>query len=242
MPEPEHPDLPTLAFIIYSGGMDSFTLLHSVLAQNREMKAKLDVRALSFDYGQRHAKELDYAVAETGRLGVPHRVIPLPQFAHLLRGSALTQLSIPVPHGHYEAESMKKTVVPGRNAIMLSIAAGVAEASLEQGQRAKLFYGAHAGDHAVYPDCRPAFVFAMESAISFSTEGRVRLRAPFLYLLKGAILTEGKRVGLRAEDYARAWTCYEGAAQACGKCGACQERAEAFQQVGWRDPMADHLI
>jgi 7-cyano-7-deazaguanine synthase len=246
--------------VVYSGGMDSFTLLHRIIAQNAANLSR--VHAISFDYGQRHSKELGYARRTTKHLGIDHQVINLRDISPLLQGSALTTPSIAVPEGHYEAESMRQTVVPGRNTIMLSLAMGWAESLLLQAEaaeraqlmleprnaeqtqaierlehRAIVYYGAHSGDHHIYPDCRPGYFEAMQLAFRQATDNRVLLMAPYLHNDKAAILYEGIRgLGL---DYSRSWTCYKGDHEPCGKCGACQERAEAFAAVGQPDPLLE---
>lgn len=225
--------------VIYSGGMDSFTLLHSVIRNVREFEFEGgEVYALSFDYGQRHSKELEMAREETTRLGIIHQVIDLRSVLPLLQGSALTTPDIAVPEGHYAEESMKKTVVPGRNTIMLALGMAYAESLVMRGlaAHAYVFYGAHSGDHAIYPDCRPAFIGYMENAMMVGTNSLVHLRAPFMHLDKAAILREGAVLGLTAADYARTWTCYKGGEHACGVCGSCNEREEAFRELGWADP------
>lgn len=232
--------------VVYSGGMDSFTLLHRV----HRTAQPGSVQAISFDYGQRHSKELIYARAETKRLDIPHRIVDLRALTPLLAGSALTSPSIAVPEGHYEAESMRQTVVPGRNTLMLSIAMAWAESLILQDEaaaeqlawlerpalpalKAIVHYGAHSGDHHIYPDCRPDFVNSMRETFLKATDGKVDLRVPFLHGNKSTILLEGQAMGL---DYGRSWTCYKGEAVPCGKCGSCQERAEAFREVGMVDP------
>lgn len=221
--------------VVYSGGMDSFTLLHHVLADTGSRAADDPVVALSFNYGQRHRKELLYAQAETARLGLRHEIVDLSMLRPLLSGSALTQNDIAVPEGHYAEESMKATVVPGRNTIMLAIGLGMTEALLGTSisQPTQLYYGAHSGDHAIYPDCRPDFIAAMTRTVAEASGFRVQLRAPFMRMNKYDILRRGQAMGLTPEDYARSWTCYQGGEQPCGKCGACVERAEAFADIGW---------
>jgi 7-cyano-7-deazaguanine synthase len=217
----------TKAIVIYSGGMDSFTLLH--WARERHDG---EVAALSFHYGQRHKKELQYAALEAERLGIDHEVVDLAPIQGLLKGSALTD-DIDVPEGHYAQDNMKLTVVPNRNMIMLSIAVGWAVS-----QRAgKVYFGAHAGDHAIYPDCRAEFVEAMTRATRIANYDPVDIEAPFQHLDKAGILLVGKQLGLVETDYARSWTCYKGEAQPCGVCGSCTERLEAFTSLGW----VDHL-
>jgi len=142
--------------VIYSGGMDSFTLLHML---NND--ANFKVHALSFNYGQRHSKELEYAKRVTDELGIEHKVVDVSSINQLLQGSSLTTDSVDTPQGHYEEESMKDTVVPNRNMIMLSMAVGYAVSIKSD----VVYYGAHGGDHAIYPDCRPEFVDKMKLRI-----------------------------------------------------------------------------
>lgn len=209
--------------VIYSGGMDSFTLLH------RARAAGFDVHALSFDYGQRHVRELDYASRVCAELGVPHKVVDMAPLGDLLSGSSLTD-DIDVPEGHYEEASMKATVVPNRNMILISLATGYA---VSVGAQA-VWYGAHGGDHAIYPDCRPAFVEKMDAVCRVANYEPVRIEAPYMAMDKGEILAEGLAMKL---DYSKTWTCYNGRDAACGRCGSCTERLEAFAAHGLRDPL-----
>ncbi|MDT8407178.1 MAG: 7-cyano-7-deazaguanine synthase QueC [Methylococcales bacterium] len=211
------------AVVIYSGGMDSYTLL------NRALRDYATVLPLTFNYGQRHVKEIDYAARVAQALGLEHKVINIAAIGELLQGSALTS-DIEVPLGHYEEQSMKTTVVPNRNMIMLSLAVGYA-VSREAGA---VFFGAHAGDHAIYPDCRPVFVEAINQVTRLANYHPVEVRAPYLYASKGEILAEGLRMRL---DYRQTWTCYNGRTLACGRCGACVERLEAFALQGVVDPI-----
>ena len=208
------------AIVIYSGGMDSFTLLGQLL------QGGYDLYALSFNYGQRHSKELAFASRVCNAWGIAHREIAFPRMA----GSSQTDDSIAVPEGHFADESMKQTVVPNRNMIMLSLAVGYA---VSLGWR-EVFTGVHAGDHAIYPDCRPAFVAAMNQVTEIANYQPVTIQAPYLRLSKGDILREGLALGL---DYGQSWTCYNGREKACGKCGACTERLEAFAQNNEVDPL-----
>lgn len=231
--------------VIYSGGMDSFTLLHWVnrfKAHPYQTATELSevehrIFALSFNYGQRHIKELQCAAKVCKEANLPHRVIELGALYSIAKGSALTDPEVDVPHGHYAAESMKKTVVPGRNTVMLAMALAYAE-GLDPHATAAVYYGAHAGDHAIYPDCRPPFVNAMTDTFYNASDGRVELVVPFLMISKSDILAEGlKRMGLPASAYANTWTCYEGRERPCGLCGACNERAEAFADCKAIDPL-----
>ena len=209
--------------VIFSGGMDSFTVLNLVVKQG------LEVFALSFDYGQRHKKELDYAARACQALGVHHKVVDISAINQLIGGSSLTA-DIEVAEGHYEENSMKSTVVPNRNMILLSMAVGYA-VSIDAN---KVYYGAHSGDHAIYPDCRPEFVHKMNDVCAIANYEAVEIVTPYLEVSKTAILTAGLEMDL---DYNLTWTCYNGREKACGKCGACQERLEAFTDNGVSDPL-----
>ena len=215
------------AVLIYSGGMDSFTLLHDMIA------AGYEVVALSFDYGQRHRKELEFAKQECLNLGIEHHLIGMEQIGReLLQGSSLTSADMAVPLGHYAEPSMKQTVVPNRNMIMLSIAVGAAVAR----GIGEVCTAVHAGDHAIYPDCREDFISAMNKVTGLANYLPVVVNAPYQHLSKGDILAVGFDL-MQAADYARSWTCYNGRDKACGKCGACTERLEAFAQNDVTDPL-----
>jgi 7-cyano-7-deazaguanine synthase len=209
--------------VIYSGGMDSYTLLH--LARERGYR----VHALSFNYGQRHVRELECARSVCEAQGIPHKVIDIRAMSEVMAGSSLTS-DVEVPEGHYEEDSMKATVVPNRNMILLSLATGYA---VTVGAGA-VWYGAHGGDHAIYPDCRPEFVEKMDAVCRVANYEPVGIEAPFMAMDKGQILAEGLRLGL---DYSQTWTCYNGREQACGRCGSCVERLEAFAANGVTDPL-----
>lgn len=213
------------AVIIASGGMDSTTLLYDILRRGYQ------ACALSIDYGQRHHKELRFISRTCRKLKVPYKLVVLPASCKgLLRGSALTSREIKIPDGDYRRENMKLTVVPNRNMILLSLAVGYA---ISIGAR-KVFYGAHAGDHAIYLDCRKEFVEAMRRAVLLADWKRVELEAPYLRLGKADIARKGKALGV---DYSLTWSCYKGGKKACGRCATCRERLEAFQQAGMRDPI-----
>lgn len=209
--------------VLCSGGMDSVTALHWARREHRV------VAAVTFNYGAKHnPRELPFAMEHSARLGVRHEVIAL-DFVNRLFSSDLLQSGGAIPEGHYEAANMKQTVVPFRNAIMLSIAAGFAESAGADG----LVIAAHGGDHAIYPDCREEFMVAMGEAMRLGTYAQVKLLRPFIALTKGDIVAEGTRLGV---NFARTWSCYKGGAIHCGKCGTCVERREAFMQAGVPDP------
>lgn len=209
---------------IFSGGMDSATLLTYLVNQTH------DVLALSVNYGQRHRKELQYAERFADDLGVHWTVADLSSITPLLASSQSSLVSdSPVPHGHYAAENMKATVVPNRNMIMLSVAAGYAIAN----EARAVAYGAHAGDHTIYPDCRYDFGVAMDKAFRLCDWQEIELLRPFVGKSKADIVTLGTELGV---DYSKTWSCYEGQELHCGACGTCVERREAFQLAGVSDP------
>jgi 7-cyano-7-deazaguanine synthase len=209
--------------VLCSGGMDSVTALHWA-------RWRHDVRsALSFDYGAKHNhREIPFAADQAKSLGLPHQAIAL-DFIGRLYTSALLKSGGEIPEGHYADENMQQTVVPFRNGVMLSVAAGFAESV---GAEA-IVIAAHSGDHAIYPDCRDDFMTAMGDAIRLGTYAGIQLLRPFIALDKGQIAAEGARLGV---DFARTWSCYKGGAIHCGKCGTCVERREAFQKAGVPDP------
>jgi len=209
--------------VIYSGGMDSYTVLRQASMQGYA------VYPVAFDYGQRHNKELILAKNVCDKYAYPFKSVDVSNINQLIKGSALTD-DIDVPEGHYEEESMKQTVVPNRNMIMLSMAVGYA---VSIGAEA-VYFGAHSGDHAIYPDCRTAFVEAMNAVCQIANYEAIEVRAPFLAKTKIDILRAGLDLGL---DYSETWTCYKGLEKACGRCGSCQERLEAFAANGIKDPI-----
>src|SRR6056297_4090234 len=210
--------------VICSGGLDSVTLAHKTAAERRL------AALLSFDYGQRHVKEVESARACAARLGVPHRVVDLRGVGAALSGSALTG-DVAVPDGHYAEETMKLTIVPNRNAIMLTIAFGMAAAEKLDAVGAAV----HGGDHFIYPDCRPGFIDAFQAMQDKALDGvaNVRLYTPFVAISKADIVTEGARWNT---PFAETWSCYKGGEVHCGRCGTCVERREAFHLAGVQDP------
>ena len=214
------------AVAIVSGGMDSVTLAYLLNSDGYQL------HLLSVDYGQRHKKEIDYARRCAERLGASFDVADVSSVGRLLSGSALTD-DIEVPHGHYAAENMAVTVVPNRNAIMLSIAYGVAVAR----KAALVACAMHAGDHYVYPDCRPQFVEAFDAMQRQAVDGfgdpNLCLYAPFIHMTKAEIVEIGTSLNVPYED---TWSCYEGRELHCGLCGTCNERKEAFRLANVPDP------
>jgi len=211
------------AVIILSGGMDSTTLLHYLISQGYFMVA------VSFDYGQKHKKELLCAEEICKKAGVEFIKVDLSALGGLLN-SSLTQNDKEVPEGHYESENMKSTVVPNRNLMMLTIANAI---GLSKGIN-RVAFASHAGDHAVYPDCTPIFAEKAEKVLRESSGEDVRILRPFIYIDKTAIL----RIGLSLKvPYEKTWSCYKGEEDACGKCGTCVERLEAFKECKELDPI-----
>ena len=213
--------------VLLSGGMDSSTLL----AAAAEFHKVSQVRALGVLYGQRHSKELDSARAIAGYYKIPFEVVDLSGLRKLWQGSSQTSDDIAVPHGHYADESMRLTVVPNRNMTMMCVAAGYA-LSLGDEEPA-IGIAAHAGDHAIYPDCRPEFIDAARAVLAISDYKPVRVWAPFLDMTKADIAKLGSNMGV---PFDMTWSCYEGRELHCGKCGTCVERREAFVNANRPDP------
>ncbi len=206
--------------IIVSGGMDSITLLY-------DHKDEIAL-GISFDYGSNHnAREIPFAKMHCERLGIKHITINL-DFMHQYFKSSLLDGADAIPEGHYADDNMKSTVVPFRNGIMLSIAIGIAESNnLDQ-----VFIANHGGDHTIYPDCRPEFIKAINSAANAGTYNNVKVIAPYTQITKSDIARIGKKLGI---DYTETWSCYKGGEIHCGKCGTCVERKEALAEAGIED-------
>ncbi|HPT19414.1 MAG TPA: 7-cyano-7-deazaguanine synthase QueC [Methanothrix sp.] len=212
------------AVLILSGGVDSTTLLYKMLHDG------LKVEALTFNYAQRHKKEIDCAVAIAERVDIPHRIVDLSCLAGLLGDSALLG-GKEVPSCHYTEEAAKTTVVPNRNMIMLSVAAGYAEAH----EIPEVYYAAHRNDSTIYPDCRAEFIEALRPAIRLATAWHpVELHAPFAANSKAEIVRLGLELGV---PYEMTWSCYQGGERPCRSCPTCIEREEAFAVNGARDPL-----
>lgn len=210
--------------VICSGGLDSVTLAYQIAAE------RSFAGLVSFDYGQRHKKELAFAALCAQQLGVLHTVMDVSPLGAHLGGSALTD-NLAVPDGHYAEQTMKVTIVPNRNAIMLTMAYGIAAARKLDAVGAAF----HGGDHFIYPDCRPEFVDAFAAMQNAALEGvaRIQLHTPFLHLTKADIVALGARLNV---PFAETWSCYKGGENHCGRCGTCVERREAFHLAGIADP------
>lgn len=206
--------------IIVSGGMDSITLLYD--------KKEEIALAVTFDYGSNHNKrEAEFARLHCAKLGIEHLIIPLAFIGQYFKSSLLEGAEA-IPEGDYDSDNMKSTVVPFRNGIMLSIAAGLAES---RGLNHVLIAN-HFGDHAIYPDCRKAFIDAMGIALTEGTYNGVKISAPYTEITKTDIAIIGKRLGI---DYSLTYSCYKGGEKHCGKCGTCRERIEALREAGITD-------
>jgi 7-cyano-7-deazaguanine synthase len=215
------------ATLIVSGGMDSATLAY------RYKAAGYKLHLVGFNYGQRHKKELDSLAAIAEDLNADFQIVDLSHLKDDLAGAALTSDDVAVPDGHYTKETMRITVVPNRNAIMLSIATGIAVANGSD----LVATGVHSGDHFIYPDCRPDFIEAINKAFVIGTEGHAkegfRVEAPFVHISKADIAKIGGELEV---PFAKTWSCYKGGDIHCGRCGTCVERIEAFVLAGVTDP------
>lgn len=206
--------------LVYSGGLDSTTLLYKLLG------AGDTVYAVSFNYGQRHKKELRAAAkicAKLRREGkkVTHQIVDISAVQSLMHGGSALTTKTKVPEGHYEDKTMKATVVPNRNMVFLALA--IAQAVSLKFDRVAI--AVHAGDHVIYPDCRPAFIKIMNAASRAANYEKIGIYAPFLNKTKRQIAKIGRKLGVPFE---LTWTCYKGLNKPCGKCGACVERNEAL--------------
>jgi 7-cyano-7-deazaguanine synthase len=219
--------VPSHAVVCVSGGLDSTVLAYWLRGKGIELSL------VSVNYGQRHRVELRYAAGVAGAIGARHYEVDLAGYGAMLTGSALTDACVAVPDGHYTHESMRATVVPNRNAIMLDLAVGLAIAT---GAEAVAF-GAHVGDHAIYPDCRTPFLDAYRQAVAVANEGFLptgfTVEAPFARLSKGDIVAVGASLSV---PFSQTWSCYRGGRVHCGRCGTCVERREAFTTAGFADP------
>jgi 7-cyano-7-deazaguanine synthase len=201
--------------LILSGGMDSAVLLAKLVDEGKK------VVTLTFDYGAKH-NEHEYKCVKqlASRYKVKNVRVDLPFIGDLFTSDLLKKGGA-IPEGHYQDASMKRTVVPFRNGIMLSIATGYAESIGAK----EVWFGAHAGDHAIYPDCRAVFVGAIREAIRLGTYEHIALMAPFVRQTKREIGLLGKQLRV---PYEKTYSCYNGREKHCGKCGTCTERKEAL--------------
>jgi 7-cyano-7-deazaguanine synthase len=215
--------MPGRAVVILSGGLDSTVLLYSMIRDG------YDPIAVTFNYGQKHSREIECAKRTCQELRVPHRIFDLTGLAEVFGGSSLTSACLDVPEGHYQAENMKSTVVPNRNSIMLNLAMGFAIANDIQ----MVAYGAHSGDHAIYPDCREEFVEAIQHLATLVDYKPINIVVPFLHWTKAEIVEYGVNLNV---SFNNTYSCYKGGEIHCGKCGTCTERKEAFALANVEDP------
>lgn len=207
--------------MVVSGGMDSTTMLYEY--------ADRVALAVTFNYGSNHnAREIECARYNCDKLGIELVVVDMPFIGRLFESSLLSGADA-IPEGNYDDENMRSTVVPFRNGIMLSVAAGLAES---RGLH-HLMMANHGGDHAIYPDCRPGFVDAMSRAISEGTYEHIDIFAPYTDITKTDIARRGAALGI---DYSHTYSCYKGGEKHCGRCGTCTERRQAFADAGLDDP------
>lgn len=223
------------AVIILSGGLDSTTCMGMARAQGYELYP------LTFDYGQRHRKELENATWVAEHYGVKdrHKVVVM-DFLREIGGSALTDASIDVPEVMEEpdeggASRIPVTYVPGRNLLFLSIATSYAEVI---GAEA-IYIGVNALDYSGYPDCRPEFIQKVEDVIRYATkvgvEGEsIRIETPLIHLTKADIVREGLKLDV---PYHLTTSCYNGREEACGVCDSCRLRLKGFDEAGSKDPI-----
>lgn len=211
---------------LVSGGMDSVTMLYHY------HNAGAEIHGLSFFYGQRHQKELERSAEICKEIGVQHDVIDVSTLGTLMSkgASSLVNPDIAVPDGHYAEQTMKKTIVPNRNAMMLSMAFSVAIAD----EADIVAFAAHGGDHFIYPDCRPAFADAFRHMEVLANDSHSpTLETPFIHWTKADIAYYGHKIGV---PLVKTWSCYKGGEIHCGTCGTCVERQEAFSIAGVSDP------
>jgi 7-cyano-7-deazaguanine synthase len=207
--------------VVFSGGLDSTCALYWAKAQGEK------VVAVNFAYGSNHEKkECAAAKKIAAESGIELLHVNLDFFRKHFFSALLGGI---VPQGEYQPENMKSTVVPFRNGIMLSVAAGIAES---RGLDAVVL-GNHGGDHFIYPDCRPGFISAMNDAISAGTDGAVKVISPFCDMDKADIVRVGAQLGV---DFGQTYSCYQGGDIHCGKCATCLERKAAFIASGVKDP------
>lgn len=219
------------AVILLSGGLDSSTVLYQAKAD------QFDCYAISFDYQQRHRRELESALQISREVGViAHQVVKFD--LTLWGGSALTDNSLELPHDRSLADMSQDipiTYVPARNTIFLSFALAYAEAL----NASRIYLGVNALDYSGYPDCRGDYLDAMQEVFRLGTkQGRegqpIEIIAPLLHLKKTEIIELGNKLGV---PWQKTWSCYAGGEEACGVCDSCRLRLAAFQELGLNDPL-----
>ncbi len=212
---------------IVSGGLDSIAMAYHLV------NIGFEVSLISYDYGQRHKKEIDFARLCAKNLNTDHHVVDLTVIKSLMNTSSLTSPDVEVPDGHYAQETMKITVVPNRNAIMINVATALAVS----GNYDFVATGVHGGDHFIYPDCRPEFIASQTATLRLANAGFISesfdVLAPFVNISKADIVALGHKINV---PWLETWSCYKGGDTHCGSCGTCFERREAFEIAGVSDP------
>jgi len=215
------------AVIVLSGWLDSTVLLYKLIDE------WYDVCAINFFYGQKHSKELKCAEHICKKMGVEYTLVDI-SFLKKLLNSALTKDDIDIPEWHYQADTMKMTVVPNRNMIFASIAVGYAQSIWAT----IVALGVHGGDHEIYPDCREDFMQKLNKAVEISDRHKVSLYYPLIHMDKSTIVNVWLHLWV---DFAKTWTCYKWGEIPCGKCWSCMEREEAFKKNWMKDPLLASL-
>lgn len=208
--------------VVLSGGLDSTTLLYHLIDEGHEVKA------LSINYQQKHSKELGFAKSICEHVGIEHRLVELQGLSAVLNNNALTNSEIDVPTGEYQEGTIQVTTVPNRNMIFLAVAIGWAADLKFNG----VAFGAHAGEHTNYPDCKRPFAEAMNAAALVCDWSPIEVRAPFIDWNKGQIVKRGLELGVPFE---KTWSCYNGGENPCGECSTCVDRRLAFEQCNVLD-------
>lgn len=219
------------AVVLLSGGMDSSVLLHHIA---RELR-RAPVHALSFDYGQRHRRELEAAAWQAKAAGAAvHQLVDMAFLGGLIKGgTSLVTGGADVPDLAALAPAaldQPPTYVPNRNMILLSLAAAYAEA---HGIR-DVFYGAQAHDEYGYWDCTPDFLARLDATLALNRRDAITIHAPLIGKRKAELVRMGRVLGV---DFAHTWSCYRGGDKACGACPTCIERLKAFAEAGATDPL-----
>lgn len=216
------------AVVVMSGWLDSTVLLYKVIDQWYKPYV------LSFNYGQKHSKELECAKQTCKNLNLNHKIIDISFLKDLLESSLLDD-SKEIPEGDYRDENMKQTVVPSRNLIFSSIAIWYGQSIWAD----VVALWVHWGDHTIYPDCRKEFIDKLDEIAQISDWHKIKLYCPFVDISKSDIVKIWHDLWV---DFSLTWSCYKGGEQPCGKCGTCVERLEAFKDNWLIDPLPYKVI
>ena len=217
-----------MVVLALSGGLDSATLLATLLAERHT-----PVFPVFFRYGSKHnGWEEAAAVKIAAHYQLELHCVDLVSVFASVQSALLAHDSRPIPEEEYQADSMAQTLVPGRNLIFASVLASLAESR----GFSTVALATHAGDHHLYPDCRPSFNASLDQTIQESTNGAVRLYTPFNAMHKADIVAKGAKLGV---PFALTRSCYAEREKGCGVCGTCRERRSAFTANGLIDPEAE---